>query len=239
MNQSSTPLQNFPDCLQNRNPTFLFGEKGIQTSNSVHLSERQLGFEVWREGEIRGVKRDGNIACLRCGKVVDEDPSAFGECEKSVLVDGDVAVFGATGEFILHHAAHDSPGQLLRLCHSPLFFDFELGLKLGLGLEQGLFQSFLAMFMFIFPPLSSLFLPLSSLFFVNVIISAVFFCQRVTICIGHGPGPKKTNTREQCQRANTAYGSINKCLTKKKALKNVVDKEKSINKCSGDQEEKH
>lgn len=202
MNQSSTPLQNFPDCLQNRNPTFLFGEKGIQTSNSVHLSERQLGFEVWREGEIRGVKRDGNIACLRCGKVVDEDPSAFGECEKSVLVDGDVAVFGATGEFILHHAAHDSPGQLLRLCHSPLFFDFELGLKLGLGLEQGLFQSFLAMFNVYFPAIIIAFFAIIIAFFVNVIISAVFFVKELQFVLDMG------QAQRQPIQGNSAKGQI-------------------------------
>lgn len=203
MNQSSTPLQNFPDCLQNRNPTFLFGEKGIQTSNSVHLSERQLGFEVWREGEIRGVERDGNIACLRCGKVVDEDPSAFGECEKSVLVDGDVAVFGATGEFILHHAAHDSPGQFLRLCHSPLFFDFELGLKLGLGLEQGLFQSFLAMFNVYFPAIIIAFFAIIIAFFCQCHYQrCLFFLSELQFVLDMGQAQRKPI------QGNSAKGQI-------------------------------
>jgi hypothetical protein len=49
-------------------------------------------------------------AILRGGEVVDEDASAFRESEESVFVNGHVGVWGAVGELILHHPAHDSPG---------------------------------------------------------------------------------------------------------------------------------
>jgi hypothetical protein len=65
-------------------------------------------------------------AILRGGEVVDEDASAFGEGEESVFVNGHVDVWGAVGELILYHPAHDSLGQFLRLRHHFLHLSLSL-----------------------------------------------------------------------------------------------------------------